>query len=76
MPHICDIWTRTGKTFDNRHFYFLSRESLRTIFFVQITSRQFYLVIFVSWNERKLFNNQPEDKKNTSKHLLILINVN
>ena len=62
--YIWDIGTRTGKTFDNRHFYFLSREPVRTLFFLQITSRQLYLASFVLWNDRKIFNNQPEDNQN------------
>jgi hypothetical protein len=34
------------------------------LFFLQITGRQFYLAIFVLWNDRNSFNNQPEDNTN------------
>ena len=59
-----DIGTRTGKTFNNRQFFFYSRKPVCTLFFLQITSRQLYLASFVLWNDRNIFYNLPEDNKN------------
>ena len=48
---------------DNRHFYFLSREPVRTLFFLQINSRQLYLARFVLWNHWRILFNPPDNYK-------------
>ena len=50
---IWDIRTRTGKIFNNCPFLKKSTEAVRHRVFLQITSRQVYLVSFVPWNYGK-----------------------
>ena len=67
----------TGKTFDDRHLFFKSREPVSTFFFLQITNRQFHLASFVLWNYWRILYNPPElieNIENAPKYRLIEIN--